>query len=241
MTKDKIIRKIQAAKKLAAVGTGGEAENAARAVARLMAQHAITQADLDAGDRQAVQMGRTKVKCAAVGWERKLFFAICKFSSVFAAKTRSHMYLYGDLQDRVIAEYTFEAAKNQIKSGWAVYAAELKQEYLNEVGELPERSFMFISGKEYRDSAVRGFIAYLNQQKERAEREADIHSGSGRGSTALILSRRYDIAESWARSAYSFNKGKPSKSYTHSDRGYADGKKIRVNRGIAGGDRKSLR
>lgn len=240
MTKDKIIRKIQAAKKLAAVGTGGEAENAARAVARLMAQHAITQADLDAGERQAVDMGRTAVKCAAVGWERKLFFAICKFSSVFAAKTSSHMYLYGDLQDRVIAEYTFEAAKQQIKSGWAVYAAELKQEYLDEVGELPERSYMFTCGKQYRDSAVQGFNKYLKEQRRRAEREADVQSRNGRGSTALILSTRYDLAESWARSRVSFRKGAPSKSYTHSARGYADGKKIRVNRGIAGGDRKRL-
>jgi len=232
--KEKIIRKILAAKKLVAQGSGGEAENAASAVAKLMARHAITEADLQGSEpRNEAKMVRYPVKCPGVAWQRRLMFAVAEFCSVFAAYSKSHMYLYGEEQDCVYAEYIIGVAQDQIAAKWREYSAEYKAEFLMECGYEPDRSQMFDVGKSYRDSAVTGFHAHLRTVTAQEAAAADVDSGRSVGSTALVLTTRREVATSWARDKYKFSKGKSIRRYNHSARGYSDGNAIRVNRGLS--------
>lgn len=223
------IRKLQA---LAERGVGGEAENAAKMISKLLTKHRIDMAELDVEDQDQISKGDA-VMGGTSSWERQLATEIarhydCRYA--YAArkvwrkgcgypksherfKTKRPDTIVGFAEDVALAEYLYVIAKRQIES-------ELKVAKRN--GRVHGRR----GANTFRFSMVLGLRDKLAEIKREENQENPGY--------AIIVADRKSQVNDWVANKCSHWRSGNSTRYGHDRHAYNKGKNMEIQTGING-------
>lgn len=217
-----IIKRLKKVQALSEKGVEGEAENAARMLAKLLAKHRLSMKDLDIpqDEEDFVRKDRLTSFVGNATWERQLAFAVaryfdCKFAYIAASKSDT---IVGHGEDIECFTFLFTVARRQIIS---------TVETAKKSGEIKGRTQ--ING--YKVSMVMGFDSKLNQVKDEIS-----HENVG---YAIVLADRSAMVRDFVEKNCRFYSNRPT-SYQYNSSGYDKGTKIRMDKGIRGGMSKRL-
>ena len=231
----KLVARIQKLLALAQSDNENEAESAARMARKLMAEHAITEADLaqtKAGRESdpivATMFSLTGLKlnpdhatfrwarCKTPWWKRNLFFRLAEYLDMRSSYRPSTnvVTLYAYKSDVEVLCYLYETCARQIDK-----AAKEWLKSLN-MGRRGAKS----RGVAFRDSAVRGLSTKLIELK----RDDSVVSETG---TAIMLSKGKAIAQ-WVEQNQNLRTSTVRRRSDHVTAGYDAGKSVRLHAGI---------
>jgi hypothetical protein len=223
------IRKLQA---LAERGVGGEAENAAKMISKLLTKHRIDMAELDVEDQDEIQKGDATMGGTS-SWERQLAYEIAKHYDCRYAYSRKRVWtknsiypkwhrrfkekrpdtIVGFAEDVALAEYLYVIAKRQIES-------ELKD--AKRRGRVHGRR----GANVWRISMVFGLRDKLAEIKREENQENPGY--------AIIVADRKSQVNDWVESECShWSSGRPTNYNTRRD-AYNKGKAMDIQTGING-------
>ncbi len=223
------IRKLQA---LAERGVGGEAENAAKMISKLLTKHRISMAELDVEDQDEIQKGDA-VMGGGTSWERKLADVVakhydCRYAyhvkHVWTKKSRYTKWhrrfhhkspdtIVGFAEDVALAEYLYVIAKRQIEQ-------ELK------VAKRNGRVYGRRGANEWRISMVRGLRDKLTEIRREENQENPGY--------AIIVADRKSQVTQWVESECSHWSSGRSTAYGTNRDAYNKGKAMDIQTGING-------
>jgi hypothetical protein len=241
----KIIDRIVNLQKLSARNENdNEAESAARLALRLMREHAISQADVDAAasrvedpliERVVIIEGlvlrdkgedRSWLYRRTAPWKRSLGFAVARYLGLQAAYTpRTPLFtFYGHASDVEAAVRLYGVCAQQIDRQCLAWLDEEGKRVREDWGEWhwgagPAKE----AGRKFRNSAVRGLEAkFAELSRESAVEDEDGH--------ALVVTRAKQV-EDWVNATYSFGQGNAKElggDVEFNGDGWAAGKSLRL-------------
>lgn len=218
--KEKIIDQIKRLQALAERGVGGEAENAAKLISKLLAKHRISMAELDVDDQDEITKGDA-VMGGTSSWERSLAHIIamhydCRYaySSVRRRSTTKRPdTIVGFAEDVALAEYLYVIAKRQIEQELTI--AKRNGQFHGRRG-----------ANTFRMSMVLGLRDKLAEIKREENQE---NPGYG-----LILAERKSQVDSWVTSQCSHWRNGSTTRYGHNSDAYNKGKNMSIQTGLNG-------
>ena len=212
--KQKIVQRLQKIKALSEQGVDGEAENAAKLLAKMLAKHRMSMEDIETTEEEDTIQ---KVKIENEGdraWIRKLYGAVARyFDCRYAYASGGKDTLVGYTEDIECVKYLFVVAKRQIDASVANAKA---------MGEIHGRSGF----NSYRHSMVSGFHSKLVELKREISEDNPGY--------ALVLQGRKERVNNYVDEFCSWGNGR-SASYRHNSTAYSRGKQIKINKGVGGG------
>ena len=226
--KNKIIDRIKKAMKLAERGVGGEAENASRIVAKMMAEHNILEAELkERGEASDDTIGKHRTKeVGTPQWQRNLMGVVARHCNCRFAYTKGGGgVLVGYSHDVAVAEYLYVIASREIaKRARSYVRVELDDEWY----DMGDKRRM---GNEFKVNAVSGFREKLAEIRRDQRAEWDTEGNDQQ--FALVQSRKNEVAE-YVKENTNWSSGRHSTSYGHNSDGRAAGRSISIHQGLNG-------
>ena len=220
----KIVDKIRKLQALAAGSEGHEAASAAALARRLMAEHALSTADLTLSALLADDpLGDDALPITRASWTAQLAWALGRHTQVEVVRTTGRglgvrAQAWGHQSDLAVWRYLYEVAHREIQRS----AAEWRRRYLAAYGVSPSRS----AGTRFREGAVAGLDAKLQRQ-----RRADAGDTDAAACTALALAGRAARALA-AQEAACPTAGVYRGGVGGSPEGYRAGGQISLNAGV---------
>lgn len=238
---DKLVSRALKLKARTASDNPHESEEAARQLLRLMREHAITEADMDAAANK-VEDPLIQQKCYLDGlaclafdkrtrrvfklakWKRALFFAIGEYLGLQTSyrSGTAVMHFYGHQSDCLAAMGLYDVCARQIDRECRAYLRDCKAR-VEADGEFYDSGSARTDGFSFRESAVDGLEAKFATLTE--ESETDHAEGH-----ALVVTRAKKV-EDWVKATYHFKAGSSS-DYTGSSgycsEGYAAGLSLKL-------------
>lgn len=210
------IRKLQA---LAERGVGGEAENAAKMISKLLTKHRIDMAELDVEDQDEIQRFESDMG-GGTTWERQLATEIARhYDCRYAYSVNRRGYekrpdtIVGFAEDVALAEYLYVIAKRQIEQ-------ELKVAKRN--GRVHGRR----GANTFRFSMVLGLRDKLAEIKREENQENPGY--------AIIVADRKSQVNDWVANQCSHWRSGNTTRYGHDRHAYNKGKNMEIQTGING-------
>lgn len=229
--KETIIDKIKKLQALAERGVGGEAENAAKLISKLLAKHRISMAELDVDDQDEITKGDA-VMGGTSSWERQLATEIArhydcryayskrkvwregsrypKWHDIF--KTKRPDTIVGFAEDVALAEYLYVIAKRQIEQELTIAKRNGRVHGTRECNT-------------FRMSMVLGLRDKLAEIKREENQE---NPGYG-----IILTERKSQVNEWVANQCSWRVGNSTR-YGHDRHAYNRGKAMNIQSGLNG-------
>lgn len=179
MSNNKIIDRVRKLRQMADHGEGNEAEVAARLVAKLMAEHALEEADLEeASEAMCVEVyhldglllkeGRGRWNAKTQWWKRRLSMTCAHHVGLVWRYYRgtAKVALYGYPWQMEICRYLYEICARQIEKKAKAFLKERREKAVH-----PYWQSARSAGTEFRNGAVEGVHQLLWQQRKAAEAE----------------------------------------------------------------------
>ena len=177
MSNDNIINRVRKLRQMADHGEGNEAEVAARLVAKLMAEHAIEEADLASPseamcvevyhlDGLLLKEGRGPWNARTQWWKRQLSLACARHVGLVWRYYRgtAKVVLYGYPWQMEVCAYLYEVCARQIEAKAQAFLKERREKAAH-----PYWQSARSAGTEFRNGAVDGVRALLLAQRKAAE------------------------------------------------------------------------
>lgn len=248
----KIINKVKKLQNTAARAEGNEAETAARIALKLMREHALSQADLDAFDTEEDPLVRYEVHfdglCLVTskevqnwfnktaGWKRALASAVGGYLGLRTSyrEGRPTWAFYGHRSDCLEAVKLYGICAAQIDAECKAYLKAERQRYERTRHLWWDRGIAKTKGASFRETAVAGLLSKFNDLMfESHEEHAEAH--------ALVIDRRKKVSN-WVDTTYSFRKGSGAGfgNAGWNAEGYDTGKSLRLRESDGIEERKLL-
>lgn len=217
-----------------------EAVSAANKARQLMMAHALTQADVDAAQKEDDPMVRIQVIIMnlalvtpeertsrsprkTMDWTRKLAFAICDYLGLKGSYNDAtpYFYLHGHRSDCLMAITLYGICARQIDRACKQHQADKRRTY-QAAGLYWDQGESRVIGLNFCASAVDG----LTRQFRELQREQAFDQPEG---NALVLNRAAKVEE-WTKATYSFKKGRVlAEGYGHNDAGFKTGRSLKLH------------
>ena len=212
-SKQNIIDRLHKIKALSERGVGGEAENAAKLLAKMLAKHRMSMDDLVEAEPEEILRKRIDNEGDS-SWLRSLYGSIARYFDCRFAYVRSggKWTIVGHTEDIECVKYLFVVAKRQIEA--SVFEAKSR-------GEIYGRT----DYNNYRLSMVDGFESKLVEIKKGISNENPGY--------AIVLRTRSQKVNDWVEDHCQWKTGKRVR-YAMNRSAYSRGKEINISTGING-------
>lgn len=218
MTSQKLVKRVAKLQSLATSTNPNEAEQAAKQALRLMREHCISQADVDAikdekpdplicrelyidGLRLVDLKDVLRRVYRVAGWKRALFFAVGEYMGLRGAYYPGKAFVdyMGFASDVQAAVNLFEVCAKQIHRQGEAHLAKIRATPNNDQRWWTPADYR-TEGFSFKESAVEG----LQSKFADLMKESEIEDSTGHG---LVLNRKAQVSD-WVDANYSFKEGK---------------------------------